>query len=212
MSLGALIKGMVAMRLDDPQPAEPFEGYSIMAIKNAVDNLQMPNYSQSPHPGPNSPSVGATAAAAVNTNSTKSAGLFASGNTNPTNSAGLFGSVNTNSTNSAGFFVPGNTNPTNSTGLFGNTNSTNSARVFASVKTNSTNSAKLFAPVSTNSTNSTKSLDVSSKLDCGLETKTKLIIQLQLVKLQGLQLEAFASQILKSEALEMTESREAAGQ
>ncbi|EHK43254.1 hypothetical protein TRIATDRAFT_166834, partial [Trichoderma atroviride IMI 206040] len=42
MSLGALIKGMRAMRLDDPQPTEPFNGYSVMAMEKALGNIKIP--------------------------------------------------------------------------------------------------------------------------------------------------------------------------
>lgn len=44
MSLGALIKGMISMRLDDPQPTEPFNGYSVVAIEKAIGDIKIPNY------------------------------------------------------------------------------------------------------------------------------------------------------------------------
>ncbi|KAL6896510.1 hypothetical protein GGI43DRAFT_122332 [Trichoderma evansii] len=44
LSLGVLVKGMRAMRLHDPQPTEPFDGYSVYAIENAIKNIKMPEY------------------------------------------------------------------------------------------------------------------------------------------------------------------------
>lgn len=107
MSLGALIKGMRAMRLYDPQPKEPFNGYSVEAMVKALGNIKIPEYTQ------------------------------------PLTHLSLFGGkVTTDST--------GPTNP----GTFS----------FNNVKTM-----------------------------CSLEHKTKLIINGQLAKLQGLKLESFAT-------------------
>ncbi|UKZ85115.1 uncharacterized protein TrAFT101_000989 [Trichoderma asperellum] len=44
MSLGALIKGMISMRLDDPQPTDQFNGYSVVAIEKAIGDIKIPNY------------------------------------------------------------------------------------------------------------------------------------------------------------------------
>ncbi|KAK5997829.1 hypothetical protein PT974_00192 [Cladobotryum mycophilum] len=49
ISLGALVKGMAAMRLIDRPPKPPYEGYSFMAIKEAVCDIQAPNYHQMDH-------------------------------------------------------------------------------------------------------------------------------------------------------------------
>lgn len=46
MSLGALIKGMNAMRLVDPPPTRPFEGYSVLMMEKAISDIKLPNYHQ----------------------------------------------------------------------------------------------------------------------------------------------------------------------
>lgn len=46
MSLGALVKGMRAMRLHDSQPTEPFNGYSVLAIEKALCRIEVPEYHQ----------------------------------------------------------------------------------------------------------------------------------------------------------------------
>lgn len=109
MSLGALIKGMRAMRLYDPQPTEPFNGYSVMAMEKALENIKIPEYNQ------------------------------------PIRHAMIF-SLGKDTTSSAG--------PTN---------------------------------LGTFSFNNVKTM-------CSIEHKTKLIINFQLAKLQGLQLEPFANE------------------
>lgn len=76
MSLGALIKGMRTMHLYDPQPTEPFNGYSIAALAKALHEISTPKYNQLLSHKPKTRFSGATAAVTTFSTNTNTAKAF----------------------------------------------------------------------------------------------------------------------------------------